>query len=164
MHGVFEAWDACIGPFVCLSFLHEWMVARGNIYATSMASFLVPLGYKIASIPLHRRAILSSFHNFHHKSRSPTSSSNVRQKPMSPLLKCAVVSEFCRQPTSHTARMPNVVESVMARPQRQPFRLLSLPAEIRNMIYSELLVEKRYIHEKECCEEGKEPKMCVHNT
>lgn len=52
----------------------------------------------------------------------------------------------------------------MARPQRQPSRLLDLPREIRDMIFSELLVEKRYIHEKECCGEGEESEMCVHNT
>lgn len=60
--------------------------------------------------------------------------------------------------------MPKVVESIMAQPQRQPSRLLSLPRELRDMIFSELLVENRYIHETEHRGEGKEPVMCVHNT
>ena len=44
----------------------------------------------------------------------------------------------------------------------QPFRLLDLPVEIRAMIFSELLVVERTIHDIERYEEGEEHEMCVH--
>ena len=58
--------------------------------------------------------------------------------------------------------MSKVIESLMAPPQSQPFRLLDLPVEIRAMIFSELLVVERIIHDNLQYEEGEEPERCVH--
>ncbi len=58
--------------------------------------------------------------------------------------------------------MSKVIETLMAPPQSQPFRLLDLPVEIRAMIFSELLVVERTIHDKQRYEEGEEREMCVH--